>query len=169
MTDSPYYHASPEPLPPGFILKPKGRDFVHRDVEAVLERRRPDERRRRRDCIYLSTTEDAGRSGVDFASGFVHQATPIGPFDKRDNFWVGQLEARHDPGRAGHRRPQLDNISDDALADSYWSGVQSTNPSWEIVASGARIEKCLDEAPRSFRHFGQMADILKKIRRDYPS
>jgi hypothetical protein len=107
-------------------------------VEEILESRRPSLCLDRGDCVYMREEREFSTVGVPFDEGYVHEVEPIGKVDKRDNKWIGVLQLRHHKNER-LRKNRCHPLSDDDLADKYWSGEASDKPSWEWVAKHAKV------------------------------
>ena len=81
---------------------------------------------------------DFRTAGVPFDQGYVHTVEPLGKIDKRDLAWIGVIQRRyHKDSRL--RKNQYSDLSDEQVADKYWSGEASDKPSWEWVTKEAKV------------------------------
>ena len=107
-------------------------------VEAILESRRPSESLDRGDSVYMREDRDFNSVGVTFDEGYIHQIEPLGKVDKRDLTWIGVLQRRNHKD-TWLRKNSYPLLSDVDVADNYWSGKASDNPSWEWITKEARV------------------------------
>lgn len=89
-----YYHMSSTKLPIGKVLIGQGRPLVDPSIEDVFEKQRPKNSPSRLNSVYMTDDRDFKRRGIRADDGYVHQVEAIGPVEKRDNKWVGELELR---------------------------------------------------------------------------
>ena len=128
--------------PVGGIIERLGPPPLERDyptVEYILESRRPVRCLPRSESVNMREDRDFSKMGIDaFRWGYVHQLEPISSVEGRDVEWIGALQVRHP--KAGLKLPdKYDGISDDELADRYWCGTLSKNPSVEYVTKAAKV------------------------------
>ena len=136
------YHRSPCILRVGTKLRHTGQNYVvDSDVEAILEKTRPQHCIRRNQSVFGSEVLRCGNHGQTYDDGHHYKVLMIGKVDRRDNGWLGELQRRH------HKRLEirnlanrdLRNLSDEDLANRYWSAEPSGSPNWELVTSRAYI------------------------------
>lgn len=153
MANTKYYHMSREKLPNGTPLKVKGAFHVEPKVEDILSSRKPDECVPRSESIFLSPTPDVRTQGLTYDEGYLHIVEPSGRIERRDNSWIGELQKRHHANEKIRclRDSMLSNLTDDDLADNYWRGTASNNPTWEIVAEAAVITDLVSDNPVAVR------------------
>jgi hypothetical protein len=134
-----YYHVSRKKLLLGETLRGgDGSGLVSSMVEEILERTRPVNCAHRSDCAFFSGSERASKHGLKYDHGYLHFVEPTGHIEKRDNYWIGQLQVRHTPSLVRWRSPELGILSDDEIGKKYWSGEPSQKPNWELVAPKSR-------------------------------
>ena len=74
-----YFHISREKLPLGAELRAKGGPHIDDEIEACLEKARPNGRLARVDAIYLLDHADFTKSGIPYEEGYVHLVEPHEP------------------------------------------------------------------------------------------
>ena len=132
-TKANYYRIAEKKHERGAIMKGSGkRPLAETEphVETILEKQRPADCPDRGDCVYMLEECDFRTAGVPFDQGYVHTVEPLGKIDKRDLAWIGVIQRRyHKDSRL--RKNQYSDLSDEQVADKYWSGEASDKPSWE--------------------------------------
>jgi hypothetical protein len=136
-----YYRISEKKYAKGEIIQGRGKKpLADKEplVEHILDNRRPADSPGRGDSVYMREEREFSSVGVTFDEGYIHEVEPIGKVEKRDLNWVGVLQRRH------HKNERLRTdgfplLSDSDIADKYWSGEASDNPSWEWVAKEAKV------------------------------
>ena len=136
-----FYHMRAAKLEIGAVIKPKGAPHVDPLVEAILNHHRPEGCLPRDDVVYLSEPQDSARHGLTYDAGFLHIVEPADEVQKRDNYWIGQLQLRHhsDPRFVALQDKSLRGLSDEQMVENYFNGVPSPKPNWEYVASEATV------------------------------
>lgn len=133
---------------PGDIITRSGPPPLDKDyagVEAILERRRPPECLSRSESVNMREDRDFSLMGIDtIEQGYVHQLEPLGPVEARDVEWIGALQRRY-PKRTLNLKDKYPGVSDDELAERYWSGELSASPSIEFAAKEAIVVSVEDE------------------------
>jgi hypothetical protein len=71
-----YFHISREKLPLGAELRAKGGPHIDDEIEACLEKARPNGKLARADAIYMLDHADFSKSGVPYEEGYVHLVEP---------------------------------------------------------------------------------------------
>jgi hypothetical protein len=46
---------------------------------------------------------------------------------------------------------QYPELTNEEIADNYWTGAESKNPNWEIAATKVMVKECLDDEPRQLK------------------
>jgi hypothetical protein len=144
----PYYRMMKTKHPIGFKLEPKGEPHIDPDVEAILAKHRRDGQIDRANAVYFAETPEFSSLGIPYDEGFIHIVEPVGETQRRDQAWLGELQLRHHknqelirrqsaPLRA--RREEFEGRSDQVLCENYFSGVLSSNPVIEVVATSATV------------------------------
>lgn len=113
----------------------------HPHVEAFLELHRPPHCMARKDTTYMREDRDFSMMGLQdwYTEGYVHQVEPKGPVEKRDVRWIGALQAlmaRSEMASkyyAARRKTMFEGLSNEEIAEAYWTGRESREPSWEFV------------------------------------
>ena len=108
------------------------------ETEEIIERNRPSSVPDRGNCVYMRLDPDFSQTGVSFDKGFLHDVEPLSTTHKRDTYWIGVLQKRYfrDPRFQKDIEPTL---SDDEVANNYWSGEAGPNPIWEWVTEAAKV------------------------------
>ena len=91
-----YNHMARDKNAVGTVLKGKGKKMVAPSIEDLLEEHRSKSSPSRLDSVYMTEDRDFYRQGISAENGYVHQIEPIGPTERRDNKWIGELEWNHD-------------------------------------------------------------------------
>lgn len=150
MTLKTYYRIAKKQHPVGHVFSGQG-SFPLADrfprVEEILEGRRPRTSLSRGDSVYMREVRDFENVGVTFNDGYVHEVVPDADVQRRDLYWIGVLQRRYieDERFRANLEPLL---SDNEVADRYWSGAASPKTNWEWVARRATvIEVDLDTSP----------------------
>lgn len=108
------------------------------DVEHILEKHRPAGKDDRGNSVYLREDKDFSKTGVPYNEGYIHTVHPIGEPEQRDLVWTGILQLRYITDE--HIRKDLrPDLTDDQIADKWWSGEGSETPHWEWVAKKAAV------------------------------
>jgi hypothetical protein len=80
--------------------------------------------------------------------GFVHVVEAEGEVQRRDQSWLRELQFRHHrnrelisrlPSQVTLARREFEEMSDQQLCESYFSGRQSSQPTVEVVAPGGIV------------------------------
>ena len=147
------YHMSPNKLELFTVLSPPGKPPLNSTIEELLDRHRPNSSIPRSEAVYLSETVEASRHGLPYDEGYVHLVEPIGEVQRRDNYWIGQLQLRYHPNSrlARLKDKTLDHLSDEEIVIRYFAGEASPNPNWEIVARSAKVMSLVSDHPLQFR------------------
>jgi hypothetical protein len=164
-----YYCMMQTKQPVGFKLQKKGGPHIAPDVEAILARHRKDGQIDRAEAVYFAETPEFSALGITYDEGFIHIVEPVGETQRRDQAWLGELQLRHHknhelirrlsaPVRV--RRKEFDGVSDQVLCENYFSGVLSSNPVIEVVATGATVAGYHLETPVRVRKNDR--DLLPK-------
>ena len=141
MSTKTYYRIAEKKCAKDDLMKGRGeRPLADKEpmVEGILESRRPPECPDRGDSVYMREEREFSTVGVTFDEGYVHKVEPIGKVDKRDLAWIGVLQRRHHRDER-LRKNNYSPLSDNNVADNYWSGEASDKPSWEWVAKEAKV------------------------------
>jgi hypothetical protein len=141
MSAKTYFRIAEKKYAKGDIMKGRGKRPLADEeplVETILDSRRPPECPDRGDCVYMRVEREFGRVGVTFDKGYVHKIEPIGKIDKRDLTWIGVLQSRHHKNER-LRKNEYSSLTDNDIADKYWSGEGSDKASWEWVAKEAKV------------------------------
>jgi hypothetical protein len=134
-----YYRMSQKKVAIGTTLQGNGAPHVGEKVEGILREKRPDACIPRQDCVFFSDNEDATKHGLTYDYGYLQIVEPVGRVEKRDNYWIGQLQLRHNKRLAALQDPGIAHMTDEELADKYWKGEHSNKPNWEMVATSATV------------------------------
>lgn len=131
-------------------------------MESILARRKPDDAIDRTNAVYLSETNDPSLFGLTYDQGYIHTVAVKGKVQKRDTNLVGELQKRHhaNPLIAKLADQRLAALSDDEVADKYYAGEPSQQPTWEYLAEGGTVEEVADE-PVKIR--SKSADLLAEV------
>jgi hypothetical protein len=158
-----FYHMSPKKLELFAVLRPSDKPHLDPAIEKLLECHRPNSSISRSEAVYLSETEEASRHGLPYDEGYVHLVEAIGEVQRRDNYWIGQLQARHHPNPrlARLKDKSLDHLSDEGIASRYFAGEASRKPNWEIVARSAKVKSLVCDHAVQVRK-GSLYRLLKK-------
>jgi hypothetical protein len=156
-----YYRMSREKAEIGTSLQGKGTLHVGPEIENMLENKRPDGCIPRADCVFFSDTEDATKHGLTYDYGYLQLVEPIGPVQKRDNYWIGQLQLRHQK-KHDFEDVTIAHLTDEELADKYWNGEPSKKPNWEMVARSATVTGYAHEEPVKVRK-SRLEDALRAV------
>jgi hypothetical protein len=130
----PYFHMSPTKLLADKPLQKKDGPHVAEAVEDLLETRRPTSSLPRSQSVFMGETEDGGRHGLRYPMGYLHLVEPSpGPFERRDNCWIGVLQMRlhGDPKARSIGDRKASHLTNEQIADNYWSGEASHEPNWD--------------------------------------
>ena len=157
-----YYRMSREKVAIGTTLRGGGALHVGEKIEDILARQCPDGCVPRSDCVFFSDTEDASKHGLTYDKGYLQYVEPIGNVEKRDSYWIGQLQMRHNAQLTSWQDLDIASLSDDELALKYWKGAPSKKPNWEFVASSATVTGYVNEEPVDIRKH-PLADALKTV------
>jgi hypothetical protein len=157
-----YYRMSQKKLELGKPVQGTGALHLGAELEKLLEQQRPDECISRTDCVFFSDNEDPKKHGLPYDYGYLHVIEPVGPVQKRDNYWLGQLQTRHHPTLSWRQDLSIADLTDKKLADKYWKGEPSNKPNWEMVARSATVMEYASEEPVQVRK-PLMADALKTV------
>ena len=142
-----YKRIEKDKRPVGEVITRSGAPPLEKDyaaVETILESRRPSRCLSRSESVNMREDRDFSLMGIDFDSGYVHLVEPLGPVEARDVKWIGALQARYPKGGLT-LRDKYCGVSDDELADRYWRGERSAEPSVEHVTNEARVVSVDDE------------------------
>jgi hypothetical protein len=140
MSTKTYYRIAEKKCAKDDIMKGPGkRPLADKEplVETILEGRRPADCPDRGDSVYMREEREFSTVGVPFDEGYVHTVEPIGKVDKRDLAWIGVIQRRHHKNQR-LRKNEYPTLSDNDVADRYWSGEASDKPLWEWVAKEAK-------------------------------
>lgn len=135
-----YYRIASKAHPVGHVFKGHGvlPLAAYTEVEDALGRNKPTASPSRDDCTYMRPDKDFSAVGVDYDDGCVHEVEPVGPVEQRDIYWIGVLVKRH--SKSPQMRADLEPaLTDDEVAERYWNGSASKNPTWEWVAKEATV------------------------------
>jgi hypothetical protein len=143
------YHFSQQLLANNTPLKPGGVRQVGAEVKKILDARKLSTSIPLSDAIYLSESDDGSKHGLPHGLYYVHYVEPVGPVERRDNGWIGELQARHSRFESTQklRLPELKDLSDDEVADRYWRGDASPRKNWEFVTRQAVVSGLVFERP----------------------
>lgn len=148
----------------GSIITRRGTPPLEEDfptVESILEKRRPNGCLSRSESVNMREGRDFSRMGIDtFENGYVHQIEALSAVEKRDVAWIGALQGRYPKGNLKHTE-KYKNLSDDQIADRYWDGALSENPSWEYATAKAKVVSV--EGDLSPVRPAQLKDALKRV------
>lgn len=135
-----YFHVSREKLPLGAELGAKGGPHIADEIEAYLEKARPNGKLARADAIYMLDHVDFSKSGVPYEEGYVHLVEPHEPVQKHDAQWIGRMQRRRWWKRHAKLTEPPKDLTDEQLAAGYWSGDASGDKGeWEYLAGSARV------------------------------
>jgi hypothetical protein len=145
-----YYHMSREKLQKGTVLRPKNDLHVNTKVEEILSRRKPETSLDRAESVFLGETEDSAKHGLTYDYGYLHVVQTNDQVERRDNYWIGQLQLRHHSNRKMRNFEDRDlrRFTDEEIADKYWSGIESKKPNWEIATKSAFVVELFSEQVR---------------------
>jgi hypothetical protein len=118
-------------------------------VEKILEARRPKDKCSRADSVYLNDNKDFSKVGVTYQQGYIHTVEPKGENDRRDMVWTGILQKRYIKDDR-FRKDVRPDLTDDQVADKWWSGEGSETPEWEWVTKEATVVD-VDDSPTPVR------------------
>jgi hypothetical protein len=141
MSTKTYYRIAAKKCAIDEIMKGRGkRPLADKEpwVETILEGRRPADCPDRGDGVYMREEREFSTVGVTCDEGYVHTVEPIGKVDKRDLAWIGVIQRRHHKNERA-RKNEYPTLSDNDVADRYWNGEASDEPSWEWVAKEAKV------------------------------
>jgi hypothetical protein len=156
-----YYRMSRKKDEIGTTLQGKGTLHVGQAIEDILERKRPEGCIPRPDCVFFSDNEDATKHGLTYDVGYLQLVEPVGLVQKRDNYWIGQLQLRHEKKHALEDFT-IAHLTDEELAEKYWKGEPSNKPNWEMVARSAIVTGYAYEEPVRVRKH-PMEDALRAV------
>jgi hypothetical protein len=141
MSSKTYYRIAKKKYAKNEIMRGRGRRPLGDKeplVEQILARRRPADCPDRGDSVYMRVEREFSTVGVTYDEGYVHEVEPIGKVDKRDLAWIGAIQMRYHKNQR-LRKNEYPELSDDEIADRYWSGEASDKPLWEWVAKKAKV------------------------------
>lgn len=125
----------------GEILRGSGKKPLasrFQETEEIIERNRPSSLPDRGNCVYMRVDNDFSQTGVSFNKGFVHSVEPLGTAHKRDTYWIGVLQRRYF-SKSPLQKDLAPTLTDDAVAQNYWSGKAGPDPTWEWVTESAKV------------------------------
>lgn len=160
-----YYHARGEELddiPDGEGLMRPWRRVMKSDpeekIDDLFEAQRAGRSFARNTAFFmigLSSGAEVMRShftniGVQ-SSEYVYEFTPATEPSKHDWYWARELHARHPPLIGGRKiqfrtfqpDPLYVSLTDEEIAERYWSGTASREPRWEYLTDRILAADCV--------------------------
>lgn len=133
----------------GAVVSGNGKHKVDPQIENALSAAKPATAPSRSASVFMLENLDFSRCGLA-TSGYIYRVEPLEKVNRFDLSWIGDmqkalLKKKYPPQGSGLLKDYPDwsiTLVDFGCA-SYWSGLASNDPVWEILTSRFRIAELI--------------------------